>query len=180
MQRQARVPSRQALENDGPHGFDGESPLCGKFTEVVPDCSGVALHAPTFLSARSFRYYHLPQQIVPCTIYKRGKAESSELGLSSMSRSIRVTGEDANNEYGILLANDEGKWLFARLNEEGKEGTFSENFSGPLIALRSLSEQGWEVVNAYSAEKKPGFNGDRFLLRKQLPKPKKKARIGIR
>jgi hypothetical protein len=97
-----------------------------------------------------------------------------------MSRSIRVGGEDVIYDYGILLANDEGAWHFARLNDEGKEVASNEKFSHPLIALRSLSEQGWDVVNGYSAEHKPGLNGDRFLLRKQMPKSKKKARIGIR
>ena len=43
-----------------------------------------------------------------------------------------------------------------------------------------LSEQGWDVVNAYSVDKKPGLNGDRFLLQREMPKRKKKDLIGIR
>ena len=78
------------------------------------------------------------------------------------------------------MANEEGKWLFSQLNDEGNEIIFSEGFTGPLKALRILSEQGWDVVNAYSVDKKPGLSGDRFLLRKQMLKRKKKDRIGIR
>jgi len=83
------------------------------------------------------------------------------------------------HDYGVLLANEEGKWLFSQLNDEGNE-TISEGFTGPLQALRILGERGWDVVNAYSVDKKPGLIGDRFLLSREMPKRKKKGRIGIR
>jgi hypothetical protein len=95
-------------------------------------------------------------------------------------RTIHIAGDEGMHDYGVLLANDEGKWLFSQLNDEGNDIIFSEGFTGPLKALRILSEQGWDVVNAYSVDKKPGLNGDRFLLRKQMLKRKKKDRIGIR
>ena len=47
---------------------------------------------------------------------------------------------------------------------QGGEIVFSEGFNSPLKALRILSEQGSDVVSAYSVDKKPGLNGDRFLL----------------
>ena len=49
------------------------------------------------------------------------------------------------HDYGVLLANEEGKWLFSQLNDEGNE-TISEGFTGPLQALRILDERGWDVV----------------------------------
>ena len=84
------------------------------------------------------------------------------------------------HDYRVLLANEEGKCIFSQLNDEGHEMISSEGFTGPLKALRILSEQGWDVVNAYSVDKKPGLSGDRFLLRKQMLKRQKKDRIGIR
>ena len=84
------------------------------------------------------------------------------------------------HDYGVLLASEEDKWLFSRVDDEGKESVFGETFTGPLKALRTLSEQGWDVVNAYSVDKKPGLSGDRFLLRKEMPKSRKTSRIGIR
>jgi hypothetical protein len=49
------------------------------------------------------------------------------------------------------------------------------------VLSQNSREQGWDVVNAYSVDKKPGLTGDRFLLRKEMPKQqKKKVRIGIR
>src|SRR5262249_31669545 len=67
-----------------------------------------------------------------------------------------------------------------RGKDEGEEVIFSEGFTGPLKAICILGEQGWVVINAYSVDKKPGLNGDRFLLRKEMQKRKKKDRIGIR
>jgi hypothetical protein len=95
-------------------------------------------------------------------------------------RTIYIAGDEGMQDYGVLLANEEGKWLFSQVNDEGKEILFSEGFTGPLQALRILSEKGWEVVNAYSVDKKPGLHGDRFLLRREMPKQNKKGRIGIR
>jgi hypothetical protein len=95
-------------------------------------------------------------------------------------RTIHIARDEGMHDYGVLLSNEAGKWLFSQLNVEGNEMIFSEGFTGPLKALRILSEQGWDVVNAYGVDKKPGLNGDRFLLRKQTLKRKKKDRIGIR
>jgi hypothetical protein len=95
-------------------------------------------------------------------------------------RTISIAGDEGMHDYGVLLATEEGKWIFSQLNDEGNEMISSEGFTGPLKALRILSGQGWDVVNAYSVDKKPGLNGDRFLLRKQMHKRKKKDRIGIR
>jgi hypothetical protein len=95
-------------------------------------------------------------------------------------RTISIAGDEGMHDYGVLLATEEGKWIFSHLNDEGDEMISSEGFNGPLKALRILSEQGWDVVNAYSVDKKPGLSGDRFLLRRGMPKRKKKDRIGIR
>ena len=71
------------------------------------------------------------------------------IAFSITMRTIQIAGDEGMHDYGVLLANDEGKWLFSQLNDEGKEIIFSEGFNGPLEALRILSEQGWDVVKAY-------------------------------
>ena len=62
-------------------------------------------------------------------------------GLFSITMStIQIAGDEGMHDYGVLLANEEGKWVLSQLNDEGKEILCNESFSGPLQALRILSQ----------------------------------------
>src|SRR5678815_5625486 len=91
---------------------------------------------------------HTEQSSVPISYLQTTSLNrQTDILFSITMRTIHIAGDEGMHDYGVLLANEEGKWLFSQLDDEGKETIFSEGFSGPLKALRILSEQGWDVVN---------------------------------